>query len=226
MSVGNALNPNGLLHWLAHCSERKETCIECGAGQGEISAYVSQYFTTVLATDISPLTERSHYGVTVNQSSAEQLPSADSDIDMVISMQALHFFDVPRHLAEAKRVLRPGGVFAALSWGELELPPDVAYAYQPTFESLLSHWEAEREWVISGYEGLNFSGTRLELPKSRMVREVALSDLDNEIANWSATQRALELDADIEDPDLHKLTVSASKRFSIGWPLHGQVFRV
>ncbi|MYV98028.1 class I SAM-dependent methyltransferase [Streptomyces sp. SID3343] len=45
---------------------------------------------------------------------AEALPFADGSASLVLTAQALHWFDRPAFYAEATRVLRPGGVIAVL----------------------------------------------------------------------------------------------------------------
>ena len=53
-------------------------------------------------------------GIAVRPGSAEQIPTDDESVDAVLVGQAFHWFDVERALAEIARVLRPGGVLAAL----------------------------------------------------------------------------------------------------------------
>lgn len=52
--------------------------------------------------------------VTVRSGAAEQIPTGDAAVDAVLVGQAFHWFDVDRALGEIARVLRPGGVLAAL----------------------------------------------------------------------------------------------------------------
>ena len=47
------------------------------------------------------------------QCSAEELPFASGEVDLVMSMSAAQWFDRPKFLMEADRVLRPGGCLAA-----------------------------------------------------------------------------------------------------------------
>lgn len=47
--------------------------------------------------------------VEVRDGTAEALPVGDASVDAVTVAQAFHWFDPPRALAEAARVLRPGG---------------------------------------------------------------------------------------------------------------------
>lgn len=157
---------------------------------------------------------------------AEALPFAADSLDLVVSLQALHHFEIETHLREAARCLRPGGVFAALSWGALELPSAVALAYEPVFRALEPHWERARSRVKEGYAGLAFRGRRVRLPAARLSRRLSFDQLDGTIARWSATQRALEVGAEIPDPDVTARQRRRGLEIDVSWPLLGQVFRV
>lgn len=52
----------------------------------------------------------------IRQSSAEELPVALGEVDLVTAMTAAHWFDRQKFLVEADRVLRPGGCLALLSY--------------------------------------------------------------------------------------------------------------
>ncbi len=52
--------------------------------------------------------------ITVRPGSAEQIPAEDRAVDAVLVGQAFHWFEPDRALVEIARVLRPGGVLAAL----------------------------------------------------------------------------------------------------------------
>ena len=221
---GEVQNPEGLLHWLALRPSKSEVCIECGAGLGELAAYFRPHFRRVLATDISPPAQKSPYGVRVTKAAAEQLPVTDCSVDLLISMQALHHFDRTAHLAEATRILRPGGVFAALCWGEIILPERVLDAFRPVLAALASHWESERSSVISGYADLAVLGKSLTLPYARMTRQATIPGLEAEIRRWSAFQRAAAVGAEIPTPALNG--IDPAQPFLIHWPVLGRAFQV
>lgn len=215
------LEPYELFDWLAGLPASQDCLVECGAGRGEISAYLNGRLSKVVATDKTPPRQTL---TKVIAAPAETIPCADTSVDLLLSMQALHHFDVADHLKEASRVLRTGGVFAALCWGEICLPEHVHAAYEPVFRSVENFWEAERNWVLSGYADLSFPGRAIPLPKTRMRKTMTLPDLDAEIAHWSAVQAALVAGHDIEDPD--DLHISDEDRFEVSWPIRGQVFVV
>jgi SAM-dependent methyltransferase len=52
--------------------------------------------------------------IEVRSGTAEQIPVGDEVVDAVLVGQAFHWFDIDRALGEIARVLRPGGVLAAL----------------------------------------------------------------------------------------------------------------
>ena len=75
--------------------------------------------------------------VTWSQADALQLPFADSTFDAVVCQFGVMFFpDKPRAFAEARRVLRPGGVFLLNVWDRIEeneLPMTVTEALAMVF---------------------------------------------------------------------------------------------
>ncbi len=56
-------------------------------------------------------------GVEILIGTAEAMPFDDASLDIVTCAQAAHWFDLPAFLAEAKRVIRPGG-WLGLVWNE------------------------------------------------------------------------------------------------------------
>lgn len=64
--------------------------------------------------------------IAVHPGSAEQIPAGQAAVDAILIGQAFHWFDPDRALAEFARVLRPGGVLAALGNVEDDSVPWVA----------------------------------------------------------------------------------------------------
>lgn len=62
-------------------------------------------------------------GITFQQADIQSLPFADASFDFVIAnMMLYHVPDKEKAVAEARRVLRPGGVFTCATYGEEGLP--------------------------------------------------------------------------------------------------------
>jgi ubiquinone/menaquinone biosynthesis C-methylase UbiE len=89
------------------------TVLEVGVGTGVVSAALVAGGTAVAGVDISPLMARRAYhrlGARLALGDALALPVADGCVDNVLLAMVLHVVgDVRAALAEAARVLRPGG---------------------------------------------------------------------------------------------------------------------
>jgi ubiquinone/menaquinone biosynthesis C-methylase UbiE len=94
--------------------------LDVGCGEGHNTRLVAQRSARVEAIDISPYfvaaameeERREPLGIRYQVASAVELPFRDASFDFVVSTMAL--MDVPEHdraLAEAHRVLKPGGFF-------------------------------------------------------------------------------------------------------------------
>ena len=110
------------------------TVIDVGAGTGDLSFAAAARGAHVTALDLSPgmlavlsrraaATQRSRVEPLVG--SAESLPFPDASVDRIVTgFTVRNVGDLPRALAEFKRVLRPGGRAVVL---ELSHPPSPAF---------------------------------------------------------------------------------------------------
>ncbi|TDN66945.1 class I SAM-dependent methyltransferase [Paraburkholderia sp. BL10I2N1] len=95
------------------------TVLDMGCGAGHASFAVAPHAKSVVAYDIAPpmletvaaaARERGLDTIRTQQGAAETLPFDDASFDWVISrMSAHHWHDVPKALAQVRRVLKPGG---------------------------------------------------------------------------------------------------------------------
>ncbi|XP_047456150.1 putative methyltransferase DDB_G0268948 [Mugil cephalus] len=99
-----------------------ELAVDVGCGSGQGTVVLAKYFASVVGTDVSPaqlemaVQHAKEPNITYKQCVAEELPFADSSVDLVTAMSAFHWFDRPRFLQEAHRVLKPRGCLALLNY--------------------------------------------------------------------------------------------------------------
>ena len=103
--------------------------LELAAGTGVVTrnlAVMLDASAGIVATDLNPamIEEGARIGtarpVEWRQVDAMQLPFEDGSFDAVVCQFGVMFFpDRPRAYAEARRVLRPGGLFAFNAWGPI-----------------------------------------------------------------------------------------------------------
>ncbi|WP_269854488.1 class I SAM-dependent methyltransferase [Streptomyces sp. RPT161] len=92
--------------------------LDLGAGTGKLTEVLLRcgFQVTAVEPDAGMLAElrRRMPRVDAREGSAEAIPVPDASFDAVLVGQAFHWFDHDRALPEIGRVLRPGGVLAAL----------------------------------------------------------------------------------------------------------------
>ncbi|XP_072253943.1 putative methyltransferase DDB_G0268948 [Leuresthes tenuis] len=99
-----------------------ELAVDVGCGSGQGTLLLAKHFASVVGTDVSPaqlevaLQHAKEPNITYRQCLAEELPFADSSVDLVTAMSAFHWFDRPLFLQEAHRVLKPHGCLAMLNY--------------------------------------------------------------------------------------------------------------
>ncbi|MDQ1689189.1 MAG: hypothetical protein QOK42_2164 [Frankiaceae bacterium] len=99
--------------------------VEVGAGTGIATRQLVERGAQVVAVELGEnmlrrLVERSP-AVSAVRARGEALPLIDGSADLVCAAQAWHWVDPVKGVAEAARVLRPGGAFAAW-WNSDSLP--------------------------------------------------------------------------------------------------------
>jgi len=111
-----------------------ETVVDYGAGTGIYTVAVAAAVPTgkVFAVEALPqLAELLRQKITPEladrlclcQTDDNVVPLDDGEADRVVMVDVLHhLYDQPEALEEVVRVLRPGGLFVVLDWGDVERP--------------------------------------------------------------------------------------------------------
>jgi SAM-dependent methyltransferase len=226
--------PDELFAYLAQITARHELAWDCAAGNGQATIPLARIFRRVVGTDISgPMLDRAprdpkiQYRVAPAESSG--LPPASTDLITVA--QALHWLETGPFYAEVQRVVVPGGVLAAWTYG-------MPYLDDPPLDRTLGHfyhdvvgpyWPADRRHVESGYTTLPFPYPELRPPAFAMNQHWTLSEVLGYVGTWSATQlfrQALGRDPLLElAEDLGEHWGPPASERLIRWPLSLRVGR-
>ncbi|MEI9895392.1 MAG: class I SAM-dependent methyltransferase [Chthoniobacter sp.] len=92
--------------------------VACGTGMSTLA--LTKIATAVIGADISPamLSQASaHPRIRYLEAPAEHLPLEDHSVDLITVFLAFHWLDRTRFLAEAHRILRPGGTLVICHHG-------------------------------------------------------------------------------------------------------------
>ncbi|MDD5295758.1 MAG: class I SAM-dependent methyltransferase [Rhodocyclaceae bacterium] len=220
--------PPALFDWLARLCPAHDLAWDCGAGSGQASLELARHFSRVLATDASAAQigqAQPHARIAYRVAPAEESGLPDQACDLVVVAQALHWFDLERFYREVRRVLKPGGVVAAWSYGVLEVEGDEVNAVVQRFyhDEVGPWWPPERRHVESGYRELAFPFSRIAAPPFAMALSWNLPQLLGYFRSWSATAACLKARgrdpvADLE-PQLRACWGDAKGERLVQWPL-------
>lgn len=186
--------PRALFDWLAEIAPGKSLAWDCACGSGQASVDLAERFECVVATDASDKQlagARPHPRIDFRQAPAEASGLADGSVDLITVAQALHWFDLPRFYAEAKRVLKPGGVLAVWSYGIQTVEGEEVNALVQRFyhETVGAYWPPERKLVEEGYRTFDFPFAEFGAPAFEMSVPWPMAQLLGYFSSWSATGR-------------------------------------
>jgi SAM-dependent methyltransferase len=139
--------PDEAIRWaLAPLGPGRHRVADVGAGTGILTRVIASLGHDPVAVEPDQLMRdrlrTTTSGVGFVDGSAESMPFADGAVDAALAGQAYHWFDREPAHRELARVVRPGGVFAAV-WNERDITVP---------------WLAEYSRLIDGDRGLDGSG--------------------------------------------------------------------
>ena len=220
--------PPELYDFVAALPDRRRLAWDCGTGSGQAAVGLARYFERVVATDASAAQiahAQAAAGVEYRVARAEASGLREGSVDLVTVAQALHWFDIPAFLAEAARVLLPGGALAVWTYGE---PALVEAALDEPFQRytrqlLGSYWPPERQLVREGYRTLTLPFQEIDCPQLILEYDWTLAELGGYVGTWSATRAYVAARRNDPIPALLRLLApawgAAGARRRVRWPL-------
>jgi ubiquinone/menaquinone biosynthesis C-methylase UbiE len=149
-------------------------------------------------------------------------------VDLITVAQALHWFDIPRFMQEAKRVLKPNGIIAVWTYNLFRVVPEIDAIVDDLYWNMLNgYWAPERKMVENGYADLDLPFHEYDPPQFEMKAIWSLNQLMGYLGTWSAIGKYREIEK--EDPLLkipsriESVWGEVSVRKEISWPLSVRV---
>jgi len=206
--------PRELAAALAERCARKDVAWDIGCGSGQLSIALAAQFAHVIATDPAQAQldhaerdPRIEYRCEVAEASSH----ADASVDLAVAAQSAHWFDWPRFVAEAGRVVRPGGLVALITYRNAELTADVGERLALFYREIEPYWPDGRAHVFNLYRDLTFPWPAVEIPPIKMTATWTRDELVGYISTWSATGRLIAARGDAPVEELRR-------RLAVVWP--------
>lgn len=225
--------PAALFAELALRAPAQRRAWDVGAGTGQAALGLAEHFEHVLATDVDArmlAAAPPHARITYRHLVDEPDDLADASLELVSVAQALHWFELERFYPTVRRVLAPGGLFAAWCYALLEVEPAFDALVRELHDvTLLPDWPPERRLVLEGYRSLPLPFPEEPCPPFAIERELTLPDVLGYLTTWSglaAHRRRTRTDALAAlAPALERAWGNPGAQRLVRWPLHVRLAR-
>jgi SAM-dependent methyltransferase len=186
--------PRALADFLADISPGTDLALDCGCGSGQLSVLLAERFARVVATDASAqqvANAERRANVEYRVAPAEASGLADRSADLVTAAQAAHWFDLEAFYAEARRVTRPRGVVALVTYGVIEMDEPVHSVVRHFYRDVVGpYWPPERRHVEEGYRAFDFPFAEFAAPPLAIEVAWTRDELAGYADTWSAVREA------------------------------------
>jgi SAM-dependent methyltransferase len=204
--------PDELFAFLAAQAPGRTSAWVCATGNGQAAIGLARHFERVEATDVSAdqvAHARAAANVRYSVQPGEATTFAGASFDAVCVAEALHWFEVDRFYAEARRVLRDGGVIAIVGYSrqrvgdpfDTEFHRVVTTAVKPHFPRQIGH-------LWGRYKDLAFPFEPVAAPAFEMRMRWSLAQLMDYVGTWSGTRRLMAIDPGFLDRAIEDLSPS------------------
>ena len=184
--------PQQLFEYLGSIAPSRQLAWDCSTGNGQAAVGLAAVFDRVMATDASEkqiANAQPHERVEYRVAPAENSGIESGTIDLIMIAQALHWFDLDRFYAEARRVLKPGGTLAASAYNLLHIEPAINQVVNRYYSEVVGpFWPPERK-LVENFIDLPFPFHEIDPPKFEMTAHWNLEHLVGYLETWSSTQR-------------------------------------
>lgn len=171
---------------------------------------VADHYERVIATDISepqlklatphPKIDYRHTPSTMTDDELVELIGGESSVDLITVAQAVHWFDLSRFYAVAKRVLRkPGGIIAVWGYNDVVVSPEFDEVQYRFHAQTLPYWKYPNiQHVFDAYGALPFPfesvgmGSEGEPLMLEMPKTTSFEGIVRMFKSWSAIVTARE----------------------------------
>lgn len=226
--------PMALFEYVVSLAPGRSLAWDCATGNGQAALSVAEHFDHVVATDASQeqLSHAApHPKVEYRNALAHDSGLETDSVDLLTIAAALHWFAKDDFFAEVRRVLKPGGVIAAWSYGaRIEVDPKVDEAILRFGAEVLGpYWPPEFQYNVSGYRTLPFPFEELEPPSVDVSVDWTLEDLISNVRTWSGYSGFTKQNG--REP-LEELEARLRPAWgehptrTVRWPLHFKIGRV
>ena len=184
--------PRETFDYLGSIAPGRQVAWDCGTGNGQAAVGLASVFDRVIATDASEnqiANAEPHERVEYRVAPTENSGIKSGTVDLIMVAQALHWFDLDRFYAEARRAMKRNGILAVSAYNLLRIEPAIDEIVDRYYYEVVGpFWPPERQ-LVENFADLPFALREIEPRKFEMTAQWNLDHLVGCFRTWSSTQR-------------------------------------
>jgi SAM-dependent methyltransferase len=222
--------PSELFAWLAEVSPGHDVALDVGTGSGQAAVGLAAHFARVIGVDPSDeqlAHAREHPRVAYRVGFGEDTGVAAGTVDLLLAAQAFHWFRPAPFYDEVRRVLKPRGVLALVTYALSNVSPQVDALVDQLDAALGPFWEPERRLIDTGYATIEVPFTAIPAPELAMRETWSVEQFAGFLGTWSALRRSRETEGRDRLGELMPAMAEAwgAEPREVRWPLSIRAFR-
>jgi SAM-dependent methyltransferase len=188
--------PQEVFTYLASICPSTHLAWDSACGNGQAAMGLIKEFDRVYASDVSKeqiSNAKAHSRIRYEAVRSENTLLESDSCDLICVAQALHWFDYDLFWPEARRILKPGGIFTAIGYNwasvneEIDLEVD-----KHVFDIIKPYWATQNQLIWDHYRDLQIPFAKLDTPKFVMEVNWSLKELFGFMHTFSATRRCMD----------------------------------
>jgi SAM-dependent methyltransferase len=223
--------PASLFAWLAEVSPARELAVDVGTGSGQAAVGMASRFARVIGVDPSAeqlAHAREHPRVSYRVGFGESTGIDVASADLVLAAQAFHWFPPDPFFDEVRRITKPGGVLALVTYALSTVSPAVDALVARFYADLDPFWEPERRLVETGYATVEVPFEPIPVPAFEMGETWSVEQFAGFLSTWSGLRRSREAEGRDRLAELLPALAEAWGEVprDVVWPLAIRAFRI
>ncbi len=169
-----------------------ELAWDCGTGNGQVAASISEFIGRVEATDISEKQLENaiqRENIYYSKIPAERTYFANSQFDLIIAAQAVHWFNFRDFYIEVKRCLKPNGLFVIMGYSLFRSNLATNAIIEDFYSNIIgTFWDKERGYLEDQYLSIPFPFSEIKTPVFEQKYHWTFEHLIGYLRTWSAVK--------------------------------------